>query len=261
MVSKFYPLFSSSKGNCEFIGDASGGILIDAGVTFKRITSTLKSFDIDISAVKGVFITHSHSDHVKGLKMLTAKTGIPVFGQYETLCELVEKGMISAQSKVYEMDSGASIAGMEVNCFDTPHDTVRSCGYKITLENGKTCAVCTDLGHITETVDRSILGCDLVMLESNYDPIMLQCGPYPEFLKERIISDRGHLSNKICAQQVKRLIENGTSRVILGHLSQENNTPELAEKTVLKSLDGFKRDSDYILEVAPVESCGEMAVL
>lgn len=259
-MARFYPLFSSSKGNSEFLGSPSGGILIDAGVSFKRLVSALNANNIDISAVKGIFITHSHSDHVKGLKTLTAKTGIPVFGQNETLSELVKKDMISPCSEIYELDCPAEIADIEISCFDTPHDTVRSCGYRAVFDDGRTCAVCTDLGHITENVDENILGCDLVMIESNYDPDMLRNGPYPYYLKERIFSDYGHLSNESCARQLKRLVENGTTRILLGHLSQENNTPWTAEKTALESLSGFKRNIDYILQVAPVESCGETVV-
>lgn len=259
-MARIYPLFSSSKGNSTFLGDPSEGILIDAGATFKRLSAALSDNNIDIKAVRGVFITHSHSDHVKGLKVLTAKTGIPVFGQRETLIELVEKDMISPCSKIYELDCPAAIAGMEVRCFDTPHDTVRSCGYHVEFEDGRSCAVCTDLGCVTETVDENICGCDLVLLESNYDPEMLRNGPYPYYLKERILSDNGHLSNSCCAEQAEKLLKSGTTRLILGHLSQENNTPQTAESTVLQRLSAFKRNVDYILQVAPVETRGEVVV-
>lgn len=259
-MARFYPLFSSSRGNSEFLGSPSSGILIDAGVSFKRLTAALNINNIDISAVKGVFITHSHSDHVSGLKTLTSKTGIPVFGQRETLSELVKKNMIAPGTEIYELDCPASIVGMKVSCFDTPHDTVRSCGYHVEFEDGRKCAICTDLGHITETVEKNITGCDLVMLESNYDPQMLQNGSYPYQLKERIFSDHGHLSNNDCAKQLKKLVDNGTTRLILGHLSQDNNTPKTAEKTALESLSDFKRGSDYILNIAPVETSGCMVV-
>lgn len=259
-MARIYPLFSSSKGNSSFLGNPSEGILIDAGVSFKRLCTALSDNSIDIKAVRGVFITHSHSDHVKGLKTLTAKTGIPVFGQRETLSELVKKDMISPCSEIYELDCPAAIAGMEVKCFDTPHDTVRSCGYHVEFEDGRKCAVCTDLGCVTETVDENICGCDLVLLESNYDPEMLKNGPYPYYLKERILSDNGHLSNSCCAAQAEMLLKSGTTRIILGHLSQENNTPQTAEITVLQRLAAFKRNVDYILQVAPVETRGEMVV-
>lgn len=259
-MARIYPLFSSSKGNCTFIGEPCGGVLIDAGASFKRISDALIRSNLTPSAIKGVYITHSHSDHVKGLKILTKKLGIPVFGQRETLEELLQNDMISPESEVFDLDSPAVSADMEINCFDTPHDTVRSCGYRIKMPDGRICAVCTDLGHITETVRKNIIGCDLVLLEANYDEQMLKNGPYPAFLKERIRSSHGHLSNTDCAKQSAELISNGTTRIILGHLSQENNTPYLAEKTVTEGLVAFRRNSDYILEVAPVETTGKMVV-
>ena len=259
-MARIYPLFSSSKGNSTFIGDKNSGILIDAGVSFKRLSEAFQRSGLVFSAVKGIFITHSHSDHVKGLKLLTKKTGIPVFGQRETLEELLRDELISPQSEVYELDSSAVSADMEISCFDTPHDTVRSCGYKIKTSDGRTCAVCTDLGYITETVNQNISGCNLVLLESNYDEKLLEKGPYPYYLKERIRSKHGHLSNTDCAKQSAELIRSGTTQIILGHLSQENNTPYTADKTVEKGLAEFIRNRDYNLEVAPVETSGKMVV-
>ncbi|MGN1480996.1 MBL fold metallo-hydrolase [Porcipelethomonas sp.] len=259
-MARFYPLFSSSKGNSSFIGTPSAGILIDAGVSFRKLSGAFEQNGLSLEAVKGIFITHSHSDHVKGLKMLTKKTGIPVFGQRETLEELLRDELIAPASEVYEMDGAAFAAGMEITCFDTPHDTARSCGYRIKTSDGRICAVCTDLGYVTETVKENLAGCNLVLLEANYDEKMLSGGPYPYYLKQRIRSDHGHLSNKASAAQAAELIKSGTTRIILGHLSQENNTPQTADKTVSGGLEGFSRNKDYILDVAPVESNGLMAV-
>jgi phosphoribosyl 1,2-cyclic phosphodiesterase len=259
-MARIYPLFSSSKGNSTFIGDKNGGILIDAGVSFKRLSEALENSELSINSVKGVFITHSHSDHVKGLKMLTKKTAVPVFGQRETLEELIAGEMIAPGSEVYELDSNAVTAGMEISCFDTPHDTVRSCGYRIKTSDGRLCAVCTDLGYVTDTVRENLNGCNLVLLESNYDEKMLKDGFYPYYLKQRIRSKSGHLSNTDCAKFSAELLKNGTTQIILGHLSQENNTPHTADKTVEKGLCEFVRNSDYILSVAPVETSGKMAV-
>lgn len=259
-MARIYPLFSSSKANSTFIGDIKGGILIDAGASFKKLSEALMISGLALSSVRGVFITHSHSDHVKGLKVLTGKTGIPVFGQRETLEELLTAGLISPNSPVFELDGPAVSADMEVTCFDTPHDTVRSCGYKIKTPDGRICAICTDLGHVTDKVRDHILGCDLVLLESNYDEKMLARGPYPPYLKERIRSNHGHLSNNDCARQAAELIRNGTTRIILGHLSQENNTPHQADKTNEEGLSDFVRNRDYILDVAPVETNGKMVV-
>jgi len=145
---------------------------------------------------------------------------------------------------------------MKITPFVTPHDTTQSCGYKIETSDSKKIAVCTDLGEVTPAVSESLSGCDCVLLESNYDEKMLKTSSYPFYLKERISSRKGHLANGDCAKQVRRLVESGTTRVILGHLSQENNTPQKAEKAVLNELSGFKRNIDYILSVAPVCTTG-----
>lgn len=259
-MARIYPLFSSSKGNAEFIGSNSGGILIDAGVSFRKLTQAFEKNDLSLSAIKGIFITHSHGDHVKGLKTLTKTTKAPVFGQTETLEELLKNNLISPESEVFALDSPAVFADMEISCFDTPHDTIRSCGYKIKTADGRSCAICTDLGYVTEIVNENLTGCDLVFLEANYDENMLEKGPYPYHLKKRIRSDHGHLSNLNCAEQTEKLIRTGTTHIILGHLSQENNRPHIADKAVEDRLAEFVRNRDYILEVAPVETSGKMVV-
>ena len=251
---------SGSSGNCIYIGDEDTHILIDAGISRKAIETGLKELELSGNDLDGIFITHEHSDHVKGLKMLTKKTGLPVFGQRETLEELISGEMIAPACEVYELDSPAAAADMEISCFDTPHDTVRSCGYRVKTSDGRVCAVCTDLGYVTDTVRDNLNGCNLVLLESNYDEKMLASGPYPYYLKERIRSKRGHLSNTDCSMQSAELIRQGTTHIILGHLSQENNTPYMADKIVETGLKEFCRNKDYILEVAPVETNGKMVV-
>lgn len=256
-MARIYPLFSSSKGNSTFLGTEDGGILIDCGVSFKRLSAALELNRIPLKAIRAVFITHEHSDHVSGLKMLTKAAGCPVYGQKRTLQRLADSDKISAGSPIIELkDKAISAAGMEVSCFNTPHDTIQSCGYRIHTEDDKYCAVCTDLGHITEEVDAALTGCRLVLLESNYDENMLRTGGYPLYLKERILSCNGHLSNDDCAQQVGRLISRGTTHFILGHLSQDNNRPQIADSTVQNSLTQYTRGKDYLLGVAPVETRG-----
>lgn len=259
-LARIYPLFSSSKGNASFIGDKSGGVLIDSGVSFRRLMQALELCEIPPEAVMAVFITHSHSDHVKGLKMLTKRLSVPIWGRKETLDQLIHDELVSPGAQLNEMNGAVHAAGMEITCFNTPHDTAGSCGYRVSTADGRSCAVCTDLGCVTDEVEQGITGCNLVLLEANYDEKMLRSGPYPHYLKQRISSDKGHLSNRCCGLQAARLIENGTTRIILGHLSQENNTPKTAEKAVLEALSEYRRNSDYILNIAPVETTGEMAV-
>ena len=256
-MARVYPLFSSSKGNSTFIGTENGGILIDCGVSFKRLNAALDCNSIPLSAVRGVFITHGHSDHVSGLKMLTKHTSIPVYGQKRTLQQLCDDDKISPTSPVIDMTGKRIACGdCELTNFNTPHDTIQSCGYRITTSDGKICAVCTDLGHITPEVDEALKGCRLVLLEANYDEEMLRRGPYPLYLKERILSPYGHLSNENCGMQAAKLIGQGTTHIILGHLSQDNNRPDIADKTVERVLSDFVRKRDYLMGVAPVESAG-----
>lgn len=256
-MARIYPLFSSSKGNSSFIGTEKGGILIDCGVSFKRLSAALETNRIPLSAVQAVFITHEHSDHVAGLRMLTGRTSIPVYGQKRTLQRLCDAGKIAPASPVIDMTGKAiSCAGSEVSCFNTPHDTIQSCGYRIHTEDDKYCAVCTDLGHVTPEVEQALTGCRMVLIEANYDENMLRTGPYPFYLKERILSPNGHLSNNSCAAQVEKLVESGTTHILLGHLSQDNNRPQLAETAVHGALARFARGRDYLLGVAPVETQG-----
>lgn len=256
-MARIYPLFSSSKGNSTYIGDEHSGILIDCGVSFKRLSGALALNNIPLKAVQAVFITHEHSDHISGLKMLTKNTSIPVYGQKRTLQRLCDSDKIAPSSPVIDM-SGTAIAcaDSEICCFNTPHDTIQSCGYRIRTGDDKLCAVCTDLGHITQEVDEALNGCRLVLLESNYDESMLRSGPYPLYLKQRILSPNGHLSNESCAAQVRSLIERGTTYFILGHLSPENNHPHIADNTTRDALDGYERGKDYLLGVAPMETKG-----
>ncbi|MBO4523748.1 MBL fold metallo-hydrolase [Ruminococcus sp.] len=256
-MARLYPLFSSSKGNSTFIGTEKGGILIDCGVSFKRLSDALETNNIPLSAVQGVFITHEHSDHVSGLAMLTKKTGIPVYGQKRTLQRLCDENKIAASSHVIDITGKTiSCGGSELSCFNTPHDTIQSCGYRVHTSDDKYCAVCTDLGHVTSEVNEALTGCRMVLIEANYDDYMLRTGPYPLYLKERILSQNGHLSNDDCAVQVGKLIECGTTHILLGHLSQDNNHPRIADEAVQRGLACFTRGKDYLMGVAPVETTG-----
>lgn len=260
-MARIYPLFSSSKGNSTFIGTERGGILIDCGVSYKRFTAALERNNIPLSAIRGIFITHEHSDHVSGLKMLTKHTSVPVYGQKRTLQRLCDDDKISPCSPVIDMTGKAIACGdCELTNFNTPHDTVQSCGYRIRTADGKLCAVCTDLGHITAEVDEALKGCRLVLLEANYDEQMLRSGSYPLYLKERILSPNGHLSNDMCGRQAAKLVRQGTTHIILGHLSQDNNRPQTADSAVQAALSEFTRNRDYLMGVAPVETSGEAVI-
>jgi len=256
-MARIYPLFSSSKANATFIGDEQNGILIDCGASFRKLSNALEVNKIPLSAVKGVFITHEHSDHISGLKMLTKKTDVPVYSLKRTLIKLCELDKVSDTAMLIDV-SGKTIScgGCEVTPFSISHDAVQPCGFRVKTSDDKYCAVCTDTGYVTQEAENAMKGCRLVLIEANYDENMLRNGDYPLYLKERILSDSGHLSNQKCAEQIKKLINTGTFYFILGHLSQENNTPQTADSTVEKYLSEYKRNLDYKMGVAPVETKG-----
>lgn len=263
-MARVYPLFSSSKGNATYIGNEKGGILIDSGVSCKMLTQALHDNGLSPKAVQGIFITHEHSDHIKGLKVFTKNFHTPVYAGDKNLDYLLSADHISPNSKAEAITvDGESVecGAYKIHAFSTPHDTRQSNGYRIVTPDLKTITICTDLGNVTENVHQNLCGSDLVLFESNYDELMLQNGKYPYMLKKRIASNRGHLSNKDSAAEIESLLNLGTTRVILGHLSQENNTPVKARDTLLNHLSGFKCGIDYILKIAPVFNEGEVVTL
>lgn len=259
-MARIYPLFSSSDGNCTYIGNGKHGIMIDAGVSCKKICDSLSDNRIDINGISGIFITHTHCDHIKGLRVLLKNHHIPIYASRTNIELLLKNNAVPESTELYDIADEPIVSGdYEITAFDTPHDTPSNCGYRVSCPDGKTAAVCTDLGCVTQTVWENIRGCDLVLLESNYDPYMLAHGPYPIELQRRISSDTGHLSNRDCADTLMQLLNNGTDKFILGHLSQHNNDPLTAENTTVGTLVGMQRNKDYILHVAKPDGAG-MAV-
>ena len=260
-MARIFPICSSSGGNATFIGTRGHGILVDAGCSFLSLKKSLELIDTTMPQIEALFITHEHIDHIKGLLQLTKHTKIPVFASPGTIQQLRTsvKDPIPEEVRLYDIvHEPYQSADFEVRAFHTPHDTPESVGYHINY-CGRRYAICTDLGKITPEVEKNVLGCEAVLLESNYDPAMLAKNlNYPVYLKQRIAGDKGHLSNNAAAEFAARLIENGATKLILGHLSRENNTPATAERCVTEYLRGrgMRLDRDYTLDVAPVMTQG-----
>lgn len=255
-MAKFYPMFSSSKGNSTYIGTAAGGLLVDVGMSCKQICEALCEKDIDLKNIDAILITHEHSDHIKGLKTILKKTGAALVASEDTVKALKEMELIGDNTKIIyaNKEDEIVIKDMTVKRFATSHDCEGSSGYTISFGGIKT-AVCTDTGILTDEIRQNLEGSKLVMLESNHDPVMLRLGPYPPELKIRIGSDRGHLANADCADEIKRLYKLGTTHFVLAHLSENNNTAEKASSAARAALMdlGATQNQDYILYVASSE--------
>lgn len=265
-MARIYPICSSSSGNCTFIGTKGHGILVDNGCAFSTLKGALSMIDTDIHDIEAIFITHEHIDHIKGLSVLTKHTNIPIFASAGTIDQLKSnvKNPLSENARLFDIfKDGYKSAEFEVTAFHTPHDTPESVGYRIN-HNGINIAVCTDIGIVTEEIEKNLLGCDAVLLESNYDVDMLRRNVnYSPVLKRRIASEVGHLSNDDAAHFAEKLIKRGTTRLILGHLSRENNTPNTAyacTSTYLQKC-GMKLGSDFTLDIAPVATEGQYIAL
>lgn len=252
-MARFCPLFSSSSGNSIYIGNSDGGILVDIGKSARQTEIALFNIGVDPDSIKAIFVTHEHYDHISGVRVFAAKHHCKVYATKGTLSALEANGIINGKFSYEEISECGNEAGsLLITPFKTSHDSAESCGYKIDCSDSRKIAIATDLGEMTDEVINSIKGCDLVLLESNHDVMMLQNGPYPYPLKQRILGKRGHLSNECCAETAVKLIESGTTRLFLGHLSAENNLPALAFQTTYSALyeHGAKENVDYILKVA-----------
>ena len=255
-MAKAVPLFSGSKGNSYYIGTASEGILIDAGRSCKQIENAMIANGLDLRKIGGVFITHEHTDHCSALKVLASRYKLRVYASRGTLEALNRADRLDNRFETFVIENEVAIGNMLVKRINTPHDAAESCCYSVTLSDGKVATVATDLGYMTSNIKQAACKSDFAVIESNHDIEMLKNGCYPFQLKRRILSDRGHLSNIACAKELADLVKDGTLRLMLGHLSEENNTPSLAMSTAVNMLaqSGMKLGTDFTLDVAPVET-------
>lgn len=236
-MSEFTSLYSGSSGNCSVIRCGARYLLVDMGKSCRTTLEGLRALGLTVADCDGVLITHEHSDHVKGLSTFLKKCRVPVYGAADTLDMLLQNGILpeDADASALGCRGTADIGAFGVEMFPTSHD-VPCVGYRVHTPDEKVMAIATDLGVLTPCVHEALAGCDLVALESNYDLHMLRTGPYPYYLRARIESPRGHLSNDECSAKLLELIQDGCKKFALCHLSQENNTPEKALQTVFTTL-------------------------
>lgn len=234
---KFCSLYSGSTGNSLLVKNDNTCILVDAGVSGIKIVEALNSISIDISEIDAILVTHEHTDHIKSIGTLSKKYNIPVFANKETWHAMPteEKKVPLDCQKTFTIDNKFSIGSLEICAFSIPHDAANPCGFNIFGSNKKI-SIATDIGHITPSIFTNLQNSSFVLLESNYDPEVLKCSSYPYNLKRRIAGPNGHLPNKEAGDTISKLIDSGLKSVMLGHLSKENNFPELAHQTVLEEL-------------------------
>lgn len=224
----YYSIASGSTGNCGLYVADGTAVLIDLGVSMRKITTALAACGLAPSDLAGVLLTHEHIDHVKGLPMVLKKTGLPVYASQGTAEALAEKDETTAgRLRTFAAGDSLDLGDVQVTSFATPHDAAESVGFVMEHAGGRF-GFATDLGFVPGGVLDMLRGCDTVVLESNHDPHMLQAGPYPYPLKKRVAGPRGHLSNPDCAVCAAELVRSGARTLVLAHLSEQNNMPALA---------------------------------
>lgn len=235
----FCSLYSGSSGNSLFIETANTKLLIDAGISSRKIENALLDIDIDPSTIDGILITHEHIDHVQGLGTFSKKFNLPVFVNQETLDAMPKQRdkIDSNNVKTFKVTDKFSIGDLDIKPFSIPHDAANPCGFNIWKKDRKI-SIATDIGHMTNDILKNLEESLFIMLEANYDPEVLRCSSYPFTLKSRIAGPTGHLSNEMAGKTISYLLKSGLKNAMLGHLSKESNFPELAYQTVLDELIG-----------------------
>ena len=233
----FCSLYSGSSGNCYFVESDNTKLLIDAGVSLKKIEEGLNSIDILPSSLDGILVTHEHADHIQSLGNISKKYDIPVYANIETFDSMQKQtSKISDKNINYiKINESFDINDIKIKSFSIPHDAANPCGFILQNDDSKICTA-TDIGHMTKDIIRNLEGSSFILLESNYDPEVLRYTKYPYKLKLRIASATGHLSNSEAGATINHLMGCGLKTAMLGHLSKESNFPELAYQTVVDEI-------------------------
>lgn len=247
---------SGSSGNCIYVGSDTTHILIDAGISAKRIEEGLNRLELTGRDLDGIFITHEHADHINGLGVLMRKYQIPVYATRGTIRAMIaNKSLGKIEEDLFQVvdaDCRMVLKDMSVNPMRISHDAAEPVAYRVGYGQKKA-AICTDLGVFNDYTVECLKDMNVLLLEANHDINMLQVGPYPYYLKQRILSDKGHLSNENAGRLLNRLLHDELHTILLGHLSKENNLPELAYEAVRMEItlsDNKYRAEDFRIQVA-----------
>lgn len=261
----FCSLYSGSSGNSLFVESEHAKILIDAGLSCKKIEEALASIEVNPSSIDAILITHEHADHIKGLSTISKKFDIPAFATRETFDAMptqTEK-LSNKNINYFYADEKFSINDLTITPFNIPHDAANPCGFTINGENNHQISIATDIGHMTNKIIKNLEGSEFILLESNYDTEVLKCCKYPFNLKARIAGNTGHLSNNMAGKTISYLMKNSNLHTaFLGHLSKESNFPELAYQTVVNEIIENGSDTNSInLSVASRDFPGKLIKL
>lgn len=255
---------SGSSGNCIYVGSETTHLLVDVGISGKKTESGLNSLGITPKDLDGIFITHEHADHIAGLGVLARKYGIPIYGTGGTIQAIknaASVGMIDNELFVeVKADKKLTVKDITINPMKISHDAAEPVAYRLGYGTKKV-AVCTDLGVFNDYTVECLRGMDALLIEANHDVNMLQVGPYPYYLKQRILGERGHLSNENSGRLLSRILHDKLNNIILGHLSKDNNLPELAYETVRMEItfgDNPYKAEDFKIQVAKRNEVSEI---
>ena len=240
-------LASGSEGNCLLVSAGGTHLLVDAGISARRICGALQALALSPADISGVLLTHEHTDHICGVATLTKQHRLPLYasrGTAEALCR--KSSCVSDVLRVIPRAGAFDIGNARITVFPTSHDATESIDFRVD-HGGAGVGILTDTGVVTPEAEQTLAGVDLMVLESNHDVEWLRSGPYPYSLKQRILGQRGHLSNEDAAAFARRMAECGTRCIVLAHLSRENNTPQRALAVMETALSGL----DVTVEVAP----------
>jgi len=246
----FCPLASGSKGNCVYLGTGNTKILVDAGLSAKSIVAKLSEINVDIGDIDAILVTHEHSDHIQGLRVLAFKYGIPVFANNETAKGIVEYYRECPKFKIFATGETFEFGDLEIHPFSIQHDTLDPVAFTIKLNDLKL-GFCTDLGFVTSLVQNHLQNCDYLYVEANHQPSMVHASARPMVYKQRVLSRTGHLSNEACGDLLRKIASPKLKHVHLAHLSSECNTPETAINVVRSILEQHEIHLDMC--VAPQE--------